>query len=308
MRASPFYLCSYCCCTGIWLLLIIMIAVSFEYVHYNEMAFGKNSITNKVDTSDVYPTGRHMVGPTISMVRFPRQYQNEAFTGSDALSIFNEEGMDISVEVSFQYRIKEDQLMSLMTTYGTNYETKLRSVAESTLKNTATFYTINDYLNERNMIAEVFNKNVTSALSDLYIYLESSKLQVGRIILPNTQMNKFMDDAIQRQVNQKNTFQQQAKKIRDQTDREVATIQANATFIENEAAARADRIVQVAQAEADRILANAYGNGWIDAMTGLGIEEQADQAEFLRLVGILDNPSSPQLIDSNLEVIINAGR
>jgi len=308
MRASPFYLCAYCCCSVIWLIIIILIASSFEYVRYDEMAFARNSVTNKVDTSQVYPTGRHMVGPTISMVVFPRQYQTEDFTGGSALSVFNEEGLDTSIEVTFQYRIREENVINLMETYGTNYEGKLRSVAEATLKNSAFHFTVFHFRNNRTMLVDVFNRNVTRALNELFIELEDHKLQIGRIILPTKMQIKFMDDAVQRQKNDQADFVKSATKVRVDTEKEVARITSNATFVQRAAGANATRIVDEAQAESDRILADAYGNGWVDAMIGLGITNSTDKAEFLRLMGILDNPSQPQLIDKDLDVIIQGGR
>merc|ERR1711862_308581 len=121
-------------------------------------------------------------------------------------------------------------------------------------------------------------------------------------------MTKFMEDAVVRQNAEKSDFEKAAKEVRDLTERDAEEIGANATRITTVAEAQASRIVEVSQAEADRILAEAYGNGWVSAMQGLEITEQADRAEFLRLMGILDNPSSPQLIQTDLSVTINSGR
>lgn len=308
--SNPLCMCCTCCCGIFWLLIVILIPISFEYVNYNELAFSQNSISNKVDLTEVYEPGRYYVGPSVSMIRFPRQYQTESFAGSSALAVFNSEGQEINVEIHFQYRIRPEQLVNLMETYGTNYVTKVRTIAEATLKNSAIVYSIHEYVRNRTAITEAFNQNITIAMDGIFLDVEPYKLQLGEIQIPSSQVDKFMEDAVIKQNAQQSDFEQQATVVRETTAKEVAEIDANATYVTREAAARADRIIAEANAEAERILAVAYGDGWVEAMQGLGITDEEDQGEFLRLMGILDNPTSPQLIDTSVNTLltINGGR
>lgn len=300
----------WCCCSIFWLLMVILLPMSFQYVNYDEMAFARNTIRNKVDTSTVYYPGRYLLGPSVNMVTFPKVFRTLHFNMTDQtqLRLFNKEGMEINVEVHLEYSIEKAQIKQLMTTYGVDYVNKIRSVTESTLKNSGVGFSIVEFVNNRTQVSEVFNINAKEALAEIFINLDLYKLQLGRIILPEAQQQKFMEDAVVRQNAQRSGFEQQARLIRDETDRDVAEINANATFIEREAAANASKIREVDRAEADEIIAQAYGLGWNDIMgaSGLNIADN-DKAEFLRLMGIIDNPGSPHLIDKDLEVIVNQG-
>jgi len=297
-------MCNYGCCCLLSIFLCIIIPISFQYVQYNEFGFKKNTTTNQVDSDNVIDPGRYSFGPQIRMVTFNRQYQLGGFSEDSALRVFNEEGLEIAVEVFFHYRITEENVQNLMQSYGVNFESKLLSIAESTLKNHAVNYQVREYINNRTTIADTFNHELRQELAEIFIDLEMYKLNLGLITLPQAQQTKLMDDAVVRQNAQKSSFEQQARVVRDETDRDTQAIAANATFINREAAARASRIVEEGQAEANEILAKAYGAGWVEAMDGLGITLQADRAEFLRFMGILDNPGEPQLIDKELANVL----
>merc|ERR1719245_2756885 len=118
-----------------------------------------------------------------------------------------------------------------MTKYGTNYKSKVRSVGQATLKNAA-METIQKYVKSREEVGTKFNQQVTSAMNGIFLQVDDYKLLMGNIQLPEAQMNKFMEDAVILQNAQKYQFEQQAKIIRDETDRDTNAITANVTFVQ----------------------------------------------------------------------------
>ena len=107
-------------CIG-FLLLVILLPLSFSYVSYDEYAMKKNSITHTLDYSEVYEMDRYFWGVGKSPMTFPRNYQFVDFGGSQELSVFDKKGLEIILHSSFEYRIIKDDLTKLYREYGLGY-------------------------------------------------------------------------------------------------------------------------------------------------------------------------------------------
>jgi len=283
---------------------IPLICSAFEYVQYNELAFPKNTLTNTVDTAKVYTSGRYHVGPSVDMVRFIRTYQKVDFSGPTALQVFNSEGLSVSLDASFYFKIQEKNLKLMYSAYGTNIISKALAIAESTLKNSAVQFTIEQYLKNRPMITDVFNKNMTKAMSEIFLDVEHHKFQLRKIAFPDQIRNKYLDAAVVLQREKQYQFEQQAKLIRDNTLKLTKATNANTTVIQREADARSTRIIEVAKANAEEIVSTARGKGIAIAISNLTITAAADKKMFIKLMAMLDNPST-KIIDSNINILMS---
>jgi len=298
-------LCFLCCFVLFCSIGIPLICTSFEYVQYNELAFPKNTMTNKVDTSKVYRNGRYHVGPSVDMVRFKRTYQKVEFSGNKALQVFNAEGLSVQLDASFYFKIRETDLAKMFSAYGTNIINKALAIAESTLKNSAVTFTIEQYLKNRATITQTFNRNMTKAMSSIFLDVEDYKFQLRQITFPEQIRNKYLDAAIVLQREKQFQFEQQAKLTRDETVKLTKATKANTTVITREAQARSARIVAVAKANADELVSTARGKGIAIALTNLSITEPADRKMFIKLMAILDNPSTKIVDVDNMNILLS---
>jgi len=283
---------------------IPLICTSFEYVNYNEVAFKKNTLSNKVDTKKVYRNGRYHVGPSADMVRFERTYQKVEFSGDKALQVFNSEGLNVELDTSFYWRIQENNLAKMFSAYGLHIRSKALAIAESTLKNSAIGFTIEQFLKDRGIITQTFNKNITNAMGSIYLDVEEDMLQLRKISFPIQITTKYLDAAIVLQKEKQFQFEQQAKLIRDTTTKLVKATDANTTVITREAKAKSTRIVAVAKANSEELVSTARGKGIAIALSNLTVTDPADRKMFIKLMAILDNPST-KIVDSNINILMN---
>jgi len=296
--------CFLCCFVLFCSVGIPLICTSFEYVQYNELAFKKNTLTNKVDTTQVYRNGRYSVGPSVDMVRFPRTYQKVEFSGAKALQVFNAEGLSVGLDASFFFKIQEANLPKMFSAYGTNIVSKALAIAESTLKNSAVTFTIEQYLKNRSIITQTFNRNMTAAMNTIYLDVDDYKFQLRQITFPDQIRNKYLDAAVVLQREKQFQFEQEAKLIRDNTIKLTKATKANTTVITREAEARSARIVAVAKANADELVSTARGKGIAIALSNLTVTESADRKMFIKLMAMLDNPTT-KIVDSNINILMN---
>jgi regulator of protease activity HflC (stomatin/prohibitin superfamily) len=296
--------CFMCCCVLFFSIGIPLITTSFEYVQYNQLAFPKNTLTNKVDQSEVFTNGRYFLGPNVDLVTFKSTYQKIEFAGDNALQVFNSEGLSVELDASFYFKIQAGNLQKMFTAYGTNIITKALDIAESTLKNNAVTFTIEQYLKNRAIIAQTFNRNLTKAMSSIYLDVEDHKFQMRQITFPEQIRTKYLDAAVVLQREKQYQFEQEAKLIRDNTDKMTKSTKANTTVITREAEAKSARIVAVAKAHADQLVSTARGKGIAIALSNLTISDPADRKMFIKLMAILDNPST-KIVDSNINILMS---
>jgi len=71
-----------------------------------------------------------------------------------ALQSRTKDGLHVTLEVSFQYRLKPSRLYDLFTTVGTHYEGLLTRVAVEQITIASTQYSANEFFNKRSVIAD----------------------------------------------------------------------------------------------------------------------------------------------------------
>jgi len=289
------------CCSVVFLTLMIMLITSFAYVEHNEYAFKKNTTSNKVDTSKVYTNGRYLWGFNFQKVVFPKLYQREQLT----LSVANQEGVAIEITVSFLYRLEEDKLSTIYKTYGTNYETTLKSLASAAVRNSAVDFGVDTFLTDRSSIRQRLSEAIPTALNDMNIECPAHGVQLNTITFTDDQLEKHLSAAITLEENEMKGFEQNASLIREDTQKTVGEFEANTTIILRTAEAEKEASIETAQAKYDEIITEARGEGLNSVIDGVGIADD-DTARFLKLMAILDNPEA-DIVDVDGAAIVNLG-
>ena len=123
------------------LLMVILVPMSLSHVEYYEYGLKKRK-TGSVDTSQVYGSGRHLVGPTYEFIK----YQADAhFVQIEDLSVFsagaNEDsiGLAFEVDVDFTYLLIKDEIGQLHEDLATSYQAVILSRARDAIKNEGTW-------------------------------------------------------------------------------------------------------------------------------------------------------------------------
>eukprot|EP01084_Bolivina_argentea_P305457 527698_1 len=293
----------YCCaCCGFvtFLTMMIMLITSFVYVEYDEYAFKKSTTTNKVDKSKVFDNGRYLWGFNHKKVVFPKLFQRQELN----LSVANEEGVSVVISVSFWYRLPKEDLSEIYSRYGTNYQTQLNSIARAAVRNTAVDSSVNEFLNNRTIVRDTIARNVSLALSAMYIDCPAYTVQLNEIEFSASLLTTHLNAAITLENNLQKEFQKNASQIRAETEKLVEEYTAITTVITRTAQANKTASVETAQAKYDEIMAQARGEGLANAMDAMGIQNETEKARFLKLMAILDN-SDAKIVDLFGATVVN---
>lgn len=287
------------------LLLIILLPASFSYVEYDELAFKKNTLTNVVDDSSVFTSGRYFWGPSFTTVIFPANYQRVSFSGSQTLFVFTVNGLEFEMDVSFQYRLPLDNLSQIFRSVGLNFNERISDAAKASIKNSAPSYTADDFVLLRENITEVIWFNLQHDVQQkVLVNIERTKFQILRIRFPPEIESKFLASAVQVQKNQEVIFQGEVNLIRKETEALVSQIRANITLIEQTALAQAAAITTGANALATATRDTATGAGIASVFAALGVSSQSSKKQFMEYFALLDNPESPRVIAGSLSGIV----
>eukprot|EP01006_Ploeotia_vitrea_P047917 TRINITY_DN67176_c11_g9_i1.p1 TRINITY_DN67176_c11_g9~~TRINITY_DN67176_c11_g9_i1.p1 ORF type:complete len:310 (-),score=13.40 TRINITY_DN67176_c11_g9_i1:258-1187(-) len=293
------------CCIGC-LLLVILLPLSFQYVERNTWAFKRNSLTNDVDTDTVYEAGRYFWGVGRGTVSFPSTFQHIEFVGKEGLTVFTETGLELLLDVSFQYRLQRDNLDKLFSDFGRAYTAQIENVARASLRNEAPQFSIEQYITDRSAVVGTLHAGLARALSEIYVDVPEDKFQLRRVVLPGQVRDKFLHTFVQNEINQEKAAKAKADLIRKQTEKIEREIRGNVTIIAKRAAAKASRMVQDERAVSVRRLEVAKANGVKNVIKQLNITNQKTASTFLKYMALLD-AKQPKFLAGINSALLNFG-
>lgn len=131
-------------CAVLVIALVILIASSLSSLEVNEYGLDYSGITKTIDVQ-IYGAGIHFLGVAHSFIRFPSTVQTYEFSnqrGSDeaAIQSRSQDGLEVTLEVSFQYKWVSNDLIKLYLKYGPNFSRPCKQVAIDILTDIATNY------------------------------------------------------------------------------------------------------------------------------------------------------------------------
>jgi len=157
--------------TGMILALFIIL-FGFGSVEVTEFALSASLITRLVEPK-AYTSGRYWIGPFSYFIRFPAvvktiQFSDSKFQGDlgideqgdPLLRSRTRDGLDVSIELSFQYQLKQDEVFELYTTLGagSEFHNTFVRIAIDRLTESATDYTANEFFTDRTRIGKAMEE------------------------------------------------------------------------------------------------------------------------------------------------------
>eukprot|EP00977_Amphora_coffeiformis_P028368 scaffold34938_cov261-Amphora_coffeaeformis.AAC.7 len=264
-------------------LMVILLPLSLGHIEYYEYGLLKKK-TGKVDTSEVYGSGRHFIGPRYDFLK----YQADAhFIQISELSVFsagdNEDsiGLAFKVDVDFTFLLIRDEIGLLHEGLARSYETVIISRARDAIKNEAIFVTFEQYFQERKAVEARFRQAVEARWNvapSLHCTLD--QFHLGRIQIPDSVSERQLQARLQNERNDKESFLQQAQFERDLTAVQVNKINLEKDLVLRTAQAEASLIQARANAQANQIRVGARINATQTLLTAIGITSQEDITTF----------------------------
>lgn len=174
---------------------ITFIACSFGSVEVTELALRYSLITRKVDTTP-YNSGRYFIGPFSRFIKFPAVVRTIQFSekdmqsdlqekGNPMLSSRTRDGLDVSVELSFQYQLQKDRVYELYTSMGADkdFHGTYTRIAIDRLTEAATRYTANEFFMQRGQIGKTMEE-LLKGVFEKKLFSTIFSFQLRSVLLP----------------------------------------------------------------------------------------------------------------------------
>jgi len=159
---------------------IVLALAGFGSVEITEYGLLENFVTRSVKVQP-FQSGRYWVGPWSRFIKFPAVVKTIQFSddklqadlgmdeqGDPMLRSRTSDGLDVSIELSFQYQLNSTSLFDLYTTLGAaeDFHQTFVRVAIDRLTEIATLYTANEFFVERTRIGKDMEQKLRKDFQD----------------------------------------------------------------------------------------------------------------------------------------------
>jgi hypothetical protein len=185
----------------------------------------------------VKENGLYFLGIGHSFIKFPKNVQTIEFslekTGNRRpVESRTSDGLEVILEISFQYVIQPQNLYKLYTKYGEKYNIVFQNVAVDVLTEEATKYTAYDFFMDRGRIKEDFQITLDKYFSEI-CYANIIFLQLRSVDLPDLFEQSIQISEVKKQDIQK--AQAELNKVRIEMDTKIksAEFQKDVAIVNN---------------------------------------------------------------------------
>jgi len=250
---------------------------------------------------DVFISGRYYNGLFQNFLTFPSTLQTVTFdpfsADAPAVSASTRDGQQITLEVSFQFRLRINELSSLYAKYGLNYRPQFITIATQAIKNlAATTYDTTDFFEIREFISEAMHVAVNNVLWPEYCVVEH--FQLAKITPPAATDRSILNKIIEQQniniaaVNRNRTL------ILAESSTIMAAAESQIVVVHAEAARQGQLLV--GNATAAEILAHLNATAFAYEILGSSLGYNSSQLLMHMMyehVRGLDGPNSAVTVD-----------
>lgn len=290
-----------CCCCSI--LLLVTIFCSFGSLEINQLGLNYSLISSTVEKNG-YSAGLYPLGPFHSFIKFPStvqtiQFSNDRDSSGPPLRSRTSDGLELTLEISFQYQLNTSVLSDLYHKFGTEYEKVYVNMAMDLVTSMATRYSATSFFSDRPTIA----RNMEDALKehfDTAAFAEVPFFQLRAVSLPQKFEDAIQVTEVQKQDietaarEQKNVnVTMQTKVLQAEQHAQAIALAANASaqgiLLHAEAYVQQFNVSQRLQAESFKPLYEKLGNNESLLLDYLRARAMRDHPDHLSIVGMANS-------------------
>lgn len=252
---------------------ILIFFMSFDTLEYQEMGLNYSWISETVQQK-TFSSGRYYLGLGNHFLKFPQMVKSVFFlddmsptTQGPALQSRTLDGLNVRLEVSFQYRLVFNDLYKLYSTLGLDYEQTLVRMAIEQLTTAATYHNAHNFFNNRTTIGQEMHKLLEEHFKS-HAYSEVPFFQLRTVHLPDDFEAAIQDTQVKQQEIQIAVAEQSQNRVRYETKvlqaeqavmvmRNQGEAEAQAILTANDAYCSQYKITQNLQSEALKKLMDA---------------------------------------------------
>lgn len=169
--------------------LVLLLVMCFSSLEYTELGLDYSFFSSSVDDRG-YENGRYFLGLGHSFVKFPSVVQSIEFSSGGVLRSRTADGLEVNLEVSFQYQFNVSSIFDVYEKFGTSYESIYINMAMDIITTTSTYFNATYYFTNRSLIAYDMERSLRSNFEN-FAFVTIPFFQLRSVGLP-----KEFDDAI----------------------------------------------------------------------------------------------------------------
>ena len=195
------YICSFCCCCSCCISFLLII---FGFASLEATEYGLNySWISKNISPNVKENGLYFIGIGHSFIKFPKTVQTIEFSkqktaNKGPIQSRTSDGLEVTLEISFQYILTKDKIYELYNKYGSNYNYIFQNIAVHTLTEEATKYTAYNFFMDRGKIKDDFQYELNETFERL-CYSTIVFLQLRSVDLPSLFEESIQESEVKKQ-------------------------------------------------------------------------------------------------------------
>lgn len=172
--------------------MVLIGLLSSVFVIIEPGSVGVQVLFGKVSNS-ILPSGLQVVNPMVNITEFDTRTQNYTMSaihdegsksGDDAIRVLSKDGLEVTIDVSILYRVLPDKTPQILSTIGTDYETKIvRPLSRTRIRDNAVYYdAVSLYSEKRDVFQNQIFKSLEKDFKERGMFLE--QILVRNIVLP----------------------------------------------------------------------------------------------------------------------------
>lgn len=280
--------------------LVILFFLSFDTLEYQEVGLNYSWISEKVEDKS-YMSGRYYLGLGNHFLKFPKVVKSIFFiddlsaeTQGPALQSRTNDGLNVRLEVSFQYRLKFQDLYKMYSTLGMLYERTFVRMAIEQLTTAATLHNAHFFFTNRTAISQEMHTRLNDHFKK-HAFSEVPFFQLRTVHLPAEFEEAIKDTQVKQQEIQIATLEQKTKRVQFETN--VIKAEQAVKVMHNQASAEAASILaqNKAYCEQYKVSQDLQSKALKQLMAAAGWDSK-QVLEYLRIRAVREHPSDKTTI------------
>lgn len=306
MDGNPLKLCQCCSCCSVFIGFILAIWLSFSSLEYTEFGLNYSWLSMTVEGQGKdhkgYTAGLYFLGFGHSFIKFPATVQSIEFSSDhdhnaheDALRSRTLDGLEVALEISFQYQLNASSIYYVYEKFGLNYEPIYVNYAVDLLTQMATKYTATFMFANRSVISFDMESELSSHFND-ELYARVAFFQLRSVSLPKAFEKAIQETEVAKQSIQTATAEKGNKEVQMHTAVLQAQQQSKSIGLNANATAQSTLLqakAYVAQFNTSQTLQAESFRGILDKFGGNG----SLLLEYMRVRAMRDHPNELMVVN-----------
>ena len=258
------------------LVAIILTACSMSILSYNEVGLNYSNWFKTIEDK-TYEHGIHVIGLGHEFQKYDIKLNTIEFSNDPGATLpmikcRTNDGLELDLEISLQYRVDANNIFNIYTNYGTGEKQILTRVVIDVVSDTSSQYTSNDFFTKRSVIREQMQKDLEEKVLSA-TWHEVVFFQLRSISLPDEFENEIQNTEVKGQDILKAEAERKRDQVKFSTDVLVANLAVNST-------------IETAYGEANRTIFEAKA---IESTIKSVVQKQADGFKVMKANLTFDN-------------------